>query len=495
MAGQFSSSNSSVLRYNPTITLPYVCNKTLNLTACSTTTPPQSGDGFVADEWKIIARSIYIIIFIFGTVGNLLTCYIIISRKFMRRVIHIYTFNLAVSDLAVILLYIPVEMVRNENDLKWTMGASMCKISYIVTPTSLISSVCTLVAITLDRHRGVTKPFKWRGDSKKLLWYSIPAIWFIAITSCSPLFYYAKTVKGNGAYYCIEKWTSKVHERVYWITMFFVMVVVPLLIIIIANAHMIYVMKKLSSSVNHSDMEQHKQHRRMIRMVVALVLVYALCSSPQHIVFFWFQFGNLESQRDLSMHIFKAANLMVIVQSAINPVIYGTGRKDFKGAFKNIFRCLRVREWLSSSREETRVGAVSTLMVSVAKFKLPEPTANDDLNQFDGSLECHTRPLINKKIDLLRKKSEERSVTDTPPLKRPFTASLQVNNNRLQNGAFSRGQNLSLPIKLIPAKKVSFKSLEESTEDTSQSRVSFSAEIKLDKDELWKLTNSPESEV
>ena len=495
--------NSSKTLYDLTTAFAYISNAS---DANTTSRPPkvvttEPHHEIASANHKILVLTIYILVFLFGTVGNLLTCYIIISRKFMRRVIHIYTFNLAVSDLLVILIYIPVEMVRNESNLQWTMGTSMCKISYIVTPTSLISSVFTLVAITLDRHRGVTRPFKWRGDSTRQLWFSIPAIWLIAITCSAPLFHYSDTVLEKGKWYCVETWTSKFHDRLYWSTMFFVMVVAPLAIIIVANAHMICVMKRLSIVTNHSDREQHKQHRRMIRMVVALVLVYALCSSPQHVVYFWFQFGNLEANKELSVHIFKAANLMVIFQSAINPVIYGIGRRDFKGAFKNIFQCLNLRELITSSKAETQVGAVPSLMMTLKNVEISTwATENDDFSQLNSRTEHSAAlPLINKKLEAVRRKSVERRVTDTPPIRRPFTASLPPVHNRHRNGGLSREQNMSLPATneegalRRQAKTISFKGFLNDAEDCSQNRASFSAEIHLDEKELNQIAHSPES--
>ena len=479
---------------NATAILPHVYNTTLNTTiAKSTLRPALSGNEYVGHEWKVITRVVYILIFLLGTVGNLLTCYIIISRKFMRRVIHIYTFNLAVSDLAVILLYIPVEMVRSENDMRWTMGASMCKVNYIVTPTSLIASVCTLVAITLDRHRGVTRPFQWRGDSKKLLKYSIPAIWLIAVACSCPLFHYANVVRGPRGFYCIETWTSNIQERVYWIVMFFVMVVIPLLVIIFANAHMIYVMKKLSNSTTHSDVAQHRQHRRMIRMVIALVFVYALCSSPQHIVFFWFQYGNLESQRHISMHVFKASNLMIIVQSAINPVIYGTGRRDFKSAFKNIFRCFKMREWITASRYDTRVGEMRSSVFSANNS--PKAIRDDMSKQYVMPLECQRQPLVNKKAAKLQKKSTESSVTDTPPLIRLSSSSLKPNSKPYENGTDWITQSASHPVGPVREKKVSFRILKEENGNENQNVDEYSAEVHIDRNLLTLIKSLTESEV
>ena len=478
------------MMYNATAILPYVYNTTQNTTTTNSTLRPALNDyEHVGHEWKIITRVAYILIFLLGTAGNLLTCYIIISRKFMRRVIHIYTFNLAVSDLAVILLYIPVEMVRSENDMRWTMGASMCKVSYIVTPTSLIASVCTLVAITLDRHRGVTRPFKWRGDSNKLLKYSIPAIWIIAVTCSSPLFHYANVVRGREGFYCYETWTSNTLERIYWIAMFFVMVVIPLLVIIFANAHMIYVMKKLSKSTTHSATAQHRQHRRMIRMVIALVLVYALCSSPQHIVFFWFQYGDLESQRHISMHIFKASNLMIIVQSAINPVIYGTGRRDFKSAFKNIFRCLTMREWITASKDDTRVDEMRSSVYSANNSQ------KSVSKKYVERLECQMQPLMNEKLSKLQKKSTEGSVTDTPPLIRPSSRSLEPNSKQYENGTGWRAQNTSYLVGPVLKKNVSFRIMKEENRNDNHNIDGYAAGVHIDRNLLTLIKSLTESEV
>ena len=461
-------------------------------------------------ESKIIARCFYFIILIFGTFGNVLTCYVIISRKFMRRVIHIYTFNLAVADLMVILLYVPVEIVRNENDIAWTMGLTICKINNIVTPTSLIASICTLVAITLDRHRGVTRPFHWRGDSSKLLLTSIPAMWIIAIICSAPLFMTATVVFDNGAHYCVEGWYGTSHARAYWIAMFIIQVLLPFLVIVVANTHMIYVMQSLSGKTTHSvQSEQHKQHRRMICMVVALALVYAICTSPQHIVFFWSEFGNLESQRELSQHVYKASNLMVIAQCAINPVIYGIGRKDFKGAFKSILRFTMISRFLSisslSSSRRSRGGGGR------------HPSVNETLphNPFEnGAPIVCINPgevaLNNRRVEKLRKKSSAPTITDTPPPYRRETEREQfrrtsepISKKQKKGLVFTRKKNLSLPASLMleeeaPASMVKHSKMKEekvACYDVNGTPNMSHFEWDFNADELALLVRSPETVI
>eukprot|EP00794_Sanderia_malayensis_P007799 gene7799-8645_t len=427
--------NMTSLIINATMNATF--NATVNATNASVMMPscmpnnamqPTPTPAAIGDHSKVIARIFYIVVLLIGTVGNLLTCYIIITRRFMRRTIHIYTFNLAVADLIVLLFYVPVEIVRNENDLQWTMGKGMCSLNNFAAPTSIGASICTLVAITLDRHRGVTKPFLWRADdSRRALKYMIPAIWLIALVSSAPLFFVAKVIHRNNGTYCVENFGNEQAMLVYWITMFCLQVPVPLCIIVAANTHMIWVMARIMGNSqemvveeHEEEQQHHKQHKRMIRMVVLLVFVYAVCTSPQHIVFFWFVYGDLEQHREMSMVVFKAANLLVIVQSAINPVIYGTGRSDFKRAFKSIFYCKKIRKYILPviGGETSKVKLIATKEngrqfgshTMIADFPTMLHSGFED-----GS---SVNPMAAMPIVDSLKRTNKRNVTDTPPLRR-----------------------------------------------------------------------------
>ena len=93
----------------------------------------------------------YTILLLVGILGNILTCYVIVQRKNMRRAIHLYTFNLAVADLLILFVYVPNQMLIMEEQFKWHLGRAICKINYAILPVALHASVGTLLAITIDR--------------------------------------------------------------------------------------------------------------------------------------------------------------------------------------------------------------------------------------------------------------------------------------------------------------------------------------------------------
>eukprot|EP00112_Aurelia_sp_Birch-Aquarium-sp1_P012154 Seg2554.5 transcript_id=Seg2554.5/GoldUCD/mRNA.D3Y31 product="Neuromedin-K receptor" protein_id=Seg2554.5/GoldUCD/D3Y31 len=269
-------------------------------------------------------------------------------------------------------------------------------------------------------------------------------------------------------------------------------------------------MQSVSGKTTHSvQPEQHKQHKRMIYMVVALALVYIICTSPQHIVFFWYAFGNLEQQHELSQHVYKASNLMMIVQCAINPIIYGIGRKDFKGAFKSILRFTMISKFLSMS--------------SLNSFRRSRrsdgrhPSVNETLphNPFENGapILCINPGEVthsNTRVGKLRKKSSAPTITDTPPPYRREAIQEQIrrtsepiNKKQKKGFVFMRKKNLSLPASLMldeeaPALMVKYPKIKEeqstpvemnSTLDVSHFEWEFNA------DELALLLQSPETVI
>ena len=388
---------------NTTLTAGPSANNTYTTRIPTTSLRAQSDT--TGEDFKQITRYVYVLILVIGIPGNILTCYIIITTKFMRRSIHFYTFNLAASDTLVVLIYVPFEMVRNENDLRWILGIEMCHASYLLVPFSLISSIFTLVAVTLDRHRGVTQPLLWRGDTTRITRAVIPLIWLSAIILAAPPLAFVKLDENparSGQFYCTDKWTDKTAQEAYWILIFCVQVPIPLLIIIVCNINMLRVMTRSETSI-------HSQHnKRMIGMVFLLVLIYAVCTSPQQIFYFWATYGGLQ-RTTWSETFLKASNQLVICQSAINPIIYGTIRQDLNRSFKKMlyrFKCFNDQD-----KSRPRLGTDANLSFVAGTLSVE--------NGHHASPAIQLRGLL------------EQNYTDTPPLPRfsGHVASLISNNN------------------------------------------------------------------
>ena len=127
---------------------------------------------------------------------------------------------------------------------------------------------------------------------------------------------------------CSEGWHNIDYEQGYWIAMFVISYLVPLLVIFVVHIIMLYVMIKDRNS------EHREQNKRMIKMIIAVVSVFTVCTGVQHVYFFFSTYANL-SDRTRTL-FFITSNFFVSLQAALNPVIYGTFRQDFKKAFHSL---------------------------------------------------------------------------------------------------------------------------------------------------------------
>ena len=219
--------------------------------------------------------------------------------------------------------------------MKWKLGEVMCRITYLIVPLSIYASIGTLIAISRDRYYAVIHPMTAldRRNTKS----PIICIWVVSFLFTIPLILVSRIEQG----YCTELWPSLFLFHFYWIAAFCVQFAIPVSLLAVAHAMIILHLKRLklpSENYHRSRLQaRRRQHQRMIVMSVTLVFVYVVCMLPQHVIFFWMFFGDLQSQ-PYNMYIFQVANLMQILNSALNPVVYGTLNNDIKRGFISVFK-------------------------------------------------------------------------------------------------------------------------------------------------------------
>ena len=71
-------------------------------------------------EWFIyLMQSIYVITLSLGLFGNIINILIITLKKTMRRSIHFYMVNLAVADLALLLVHVTTQLKVTHDHARW----------------------------------------------------------------------------------------------------------------------------------------------------------------------------------------------------------------------------------------------------------------------------------------------------------------------------------------------------------------------------------------
>lgn len=308
-------------------------NDTINSTALSPTS--LAADQDTENPIYYIRLVCYVIIFIVGVIGNILVCLVVCRERKMKNVTNYFIFNLAVSDLSVLLICIPFDFGEIVTET-FPYGAFMCRLIYPLQTLATTASVGTLVAISLNRFMAVVYPLRPQlrtREAKKV----IGVIWVFAFALVSP---YIAVLELNENRECIETFHAKgLKAGAYTISIFLLQYVVPLSIIGLSYIRIGRDLRrdKYSYSNDTLQRDQEKEAHKVMKILTVVVIVFALLMLPNHIVFLWFDFGDGSSNPHAD-GILALCQICVYANSASNPLIYNAVNEQFREGFKNYFR-------------------------------------------------------------------------------------------------------------------------------------------------------------
>lgn len=192
--------------------------------------------------------------------GNLLVCYIILSRATMRTVTNLFLLNLAISDIVKAVICNPFTFVANLILSYWPFGEFMCPIVTYMQVVAVLLSAFTLVAISLDRFVAIVYPLRPK-MSKKFFFKIMAFIWFLSFlvplpTALTSKVEYARpkgvdkgesTVSNttnktdNWTGMCLEVFTRDSDKYTYSLIIMLLQYFIPLIIIACTNAKIGYI--------------------------------------------------------------------------------------------------------------------------------------------------------------------------------------------------------------------------------------------------------------
>ena len=106
------------------VTIPSVLNVTIP------SADPQGASQMVLPEPTYIyitVTVIYVIVFLFGVLGNVLVIYVVCALKEMRTPTNIFLVNLSAADLLVLIVCMPSSLVEFHARDIWLLGSAMCE--------------------------------------------------------------------------------------------------------------------------------------------------------------------------------------------------------------------------------------------------------------------------------------------------------------------------------------------------------------------------------
>ncbi|XP_041360156.1 pyrokinin-1 receptor-like [Gigantopelta aegis] len=305
---------------------------------------------------------VYCVIFITGIVGNVSTCAVIARKKYMHTATNYYLFNLAVSDLLLLILGLPQETYSFWHLYPYVFGEAFCRFRYLAAEASTNASVLTITAFTIERYAAICHPMQKMPSSSNLkrAVRVICIIWILSVVCAIPIslqfgiiYSYAKSKAITESAQCNT--VNEAESKVYFQMSTFLFFVFPMTLISILYFLIALAIKRSGINRNESDLsgeneskevdlrvKQKAQARQsVLNMLVAVVVAFFVCWAPYHaqrllVVYVKTWTPNLLKVHDI---LYYVSGIFYYFSSTINPILYSIMSLKFRQAFRSSLRC------------------------------------------------------------------------------------------------------------------------------------------------------------
>ncbi|XP_012060050.1 PREDICTED: orexin receptor type 1-like [Atta cephalotes] len=307
-------------------------------------------------DWVLIAM--HSVVFIIGLIGNALVCMAVYRNHSMRTVTNYFIVNLAVADLLVLLICLPPSVLWDVTET-WFLGLKLCKAVPYLQTVSVSISVLTLTFISIDRWYAICFPLRFKSTTARAK-TAIIVIWLISLLFDIPELLVLHTVPSNSRVQtilftqCVCAWSQE-SQTTFTIVKLIFLYTMPLLFMSVAYWQIVRVLWKsdipghnLSTRICRSTEiplsgggnpeGQLRSRRKAAKMLVAVVITFAICFFPVHLLSILRCTMALPSNQ-WTIAISLIAHWLCYFNSAVNPVIYNFMSGKFRKEFKRTFRC------------------------------------------------------------------------------------------------------------------------------------------------------------
>jgi len=279
----------------------------------------------------------YLVIFVTGISGNLLVVMVVLARKHMRTTTNMYIVNMAVADILMCLVSVPLTPLSTFMD-KWIFGEILCKVTGASQGTSVYMSTFTLTAIAVDRYWTILHPFSSRPDLNKTIFITV-CLDLVAISVTLPYSYFMELVSdpATNNMICQETW-NPLPRLIYGgftnVTQF----VIPFATIIISYSSIVVKLKERSAAGKPGSrsakkrLEEEARTKRTNRMLIGMVVIFGTCWFPINLI------NLLSDCLDLGCWsyyyvTFFLCHIIAMSSTCYNPFLYGWLNTAFKAEF------------------------------------------------------------------------------------------------------------------------------------------------------------------
>ncbi|XP_010954366.2 neuromedin-U receptor 1 isoform X1 [Camelus bactrianus] len=330
----------------------------------------------------------YLLIFVVGAVGNGLTCTVILRHRAMRTPTNYYLFSLAVSDLLVLLVGLPLELYEMWRNYPFLLGTGGCYFRTLLFETVCLASVLNVTALSVERYVAVVHPLQARSVvTHSHVRRVLGTIWSLAVlcslpnTSLHGIQQLNIPCRGTvpGSAVCTLVRPRAVYNLVVQTTalLFFClpMATISVLYLLIGlrlrRERLLLLRQESKGRARTRDSRRlqrlpNRGRTQVTKMLFVLVVVFGICWAPFHIDRLMWSFVSrwTEGLHLAFQYVHVVSGIFFYLGSAANPVLYSLMSSRFRDTFWEALRlgaCYHRHRPCHSSHSLSRVTTGSTL--------------------------------------------------------------------------------------------------------------------------------------
>ncbi len=291
--------------------------------------------------------TVYIIIGIFGILGNGFVVLVILKSKSMKKelcnvlIIH----QSAIDLLTSLFLVVNYPTVNDTAHLSGIQGQFYCRVwvTKLLFWCSISCSTYNLVAITFDRYASIVHPI-WHKKvfNKRYLLFLVLAVWIFGIGH-SLAFIIPTSGLQNG--YCVNVglWPSTSAQTAAGLIDIGCFYVLPIAFMVYSYTKIFLSFRakvgdNLVTDVSQGDQQRTRKVMRMktnvLKTFMLVAICYVLCWTWDKVLFLLFTMGY---EVQLSSTLSNIGIYLAFLNSCINPIIYTAQYKQFQRAVHTLF--------------------------------------------------------------------------------------------------------------------------------------------------------------
>ncbi|XP_076458672.1 allatostatin-A receptor-like [Babylonia areolata] len=294
---------------------------------------------------RIIVPTIFGVIVLLGLLGNLLVISVVLSDKHMRNTTNILILSLAVADLLFIIFCVPFTATALAMPV-WPFGKVWCKVVQYMIYVCAYASVYTLVLMSLDRYLAVVHAIRSMSMRTEYnTWLAVAITWVIILLGHVPLLFEYDIL--HYEYYDENRTTctNMAHMfhpkrgRIFFSCFLTFGYVVPLGVVCCLYGLML---KRLLYGVvpgGNQSQESIRAKKRVTRMVIIVVIIFAVCWLPIQIILVMQRFNAYPDDKIFYIGLKVASNCLAYMNSCVNPFLYAFLSDNFRRSFRKLLCC------------------------------------------------------------------------------------------------------------------------------------------------------------